>query len=325
MELMKVSIAGKVMLSGEYAVLVGGTAVLIPVPRYLKASEIDIVPERPYSPIIQMALQYPLPEIAKYERKNGRSHIQVDPSEFLTMNDKGFPLKLGLGLAAAEVVAVIGLRFIRAGEPIENNRATILKHALKIYSQAQRGLGCGADVYLCAYGKPLKFRLHKRKPKFELIPTTAPSNLMPLTLVWTGQSTNTRELLGQFDNWLSQDTSETKRLIAALITASDRVANSWFVSSRSEVFAFLDDFNSILNECMRSAGIRHKLPIHEELEKWAKKNGGRAKPTGSGAGDMILLAGDLPIHELNYLNIPIDTLAFLPNAPVKKETALVAG
>jgi mevalonate kinase len=271
-----------------------------------------------------MALQYPIPEIAKYERKYGRSHIQVDPNPFLTINEKGFPLKLGLGLAAAEAVAVIGLRFKRAGKHIEENRPAILKHALKIHKQAQRDLGTGADVFLCAYGQPLKFHLDKKKPKFEIIPITNQAYLMPLTLVWTGYSANSRELLGQFEKWVAQNTSETKRLLSNLITASNRVANAWFVSSKSEVFAFLDDFNSALNECARAAGLQYKLPIHDELEKWAKKNGGRAKPIGAGGGDMILLAGELPIHELNYLNVPIDTKAFFNKTTASKESSLVA-
>jgi phosphomevalonate kinase len=324
MQLRNISIAGKVMLSGEYAVLVGGTAVLIPVPRYLKAIEMDIVPEKPYSPIVQMALKHPIPEIAKFEREHGRSHVFIDPKDFLIINDLGFPLKLGLGLSAAEAVAIVGLRFERAGRPIEKNQADIIKHALIIHKQAQRGLGSGADVVSCAYGKPLKFSLHKKKPKFDVIPITNPANLMPLTLVWTGQSANTRELVGCFENWLIQKKSDTKKLIGDLIYTSNRVADAWFVSSKAEVFAFLDDFNEVMNTCARAAGLPYRIPLHEELEIWAKKNGGRAKPTGAGGGDMVLLAGDLPIHELSYLCIPIDTSAFITKDSANEVTNQMA-
>ena len=46
------------------------------------------------------------------------------------------------------------------------------------------------------------------------------------------------------------------------------------------------------------AKMPYKLPIHHEVEEWARSNGGFAKPTGAGGGDMIMLVGDLPYDEL---------------------------
>jgi mevalonate kinase len=43
----------------------------------------------------------------------------------------------------------------------------------------------------------------------------------------------------------------------------------------------------------------YMLPVHARYEEWARRHGGRAKPTGAGGGDMILLVGELPLAQLN--------------------------
>jgi mevalonate kinase len=57
-----VNIPGKVMLSGEYAVLYGGTSVLVPVPRYMKFEESEFPPENPYTKVVQEALKISIDE-----------------------------------------------------------------------------------------------------------------------------------------------------------------------------------------------------------------------------------------------------------------------
>jgi mevalonate kinase len=299
--------SGQVMLSGEYAVLHGGTAIMMPVPRFLKISEIDMVPDKPYSPVIKLALRHFIPEIADYEKKYGRSHVVVDSSDFFTINSAGFPLKLGLGLSAAEAVGIIAFRFEKAGRPWQDNKKAVFKHALDIHQHAQQFLGTGAGVACCAYGRPLRYRLKKNKPLYKTIERENILYSIPLVLVWTGQQSNTRELIGQFSAWANQDDEKTRKLLTELIMASDKLAESWFVSPNVELFKIIDEYTSILDECTQKAKLSYRLPVHVEQENWARKCGGRAKPIGSGGGDMILLMGDLPIEQIEHLVIPLNT------------------
>ena len=53
-----------------------------------------------------------------------------------------------------------------------------------------------------------------------------------------------------------------------------------------------------MEECAKLARLPWRISEHEELEEWALEHGGRAKPTGAGGGDLVLLVGDLPLKEL---------------------------
>jgi len=297
------------MLSGEYAVLYGAKSVLVPVPRYLELSESIAPPEISRSKVVDIALKYHIPQIEAYESEAGIPNIEIDRSEFYAKNSTSESVKLGLGGSAAEAVGVVSLRYKRAGLKPADYSDEIFKHAVTIHNQAQTGLGSGADVALCSYGKPLKFSIFKQSHQIEFINFDKIENYIPLHLVWTGQPADTRKLVSRFQN---QFADNNKEILNKLINVSDRLAGSWFVSSQKEVFELIDEFNETMRECASIADMPYRLPIHDELEVWAKNNSGRAKPTGAGGGDMILLVGDLPIEQIKRLVIPLkNTIAII--------------
>jgi len=304
-QLTGVRVPGKVMLSGEYAVMLGGMAFMMPISRHIEVDEIDLVPDKPYSPVVQMAIKYPIPEVAKFEQKHGRSHIKINPGGFLTTTADGYPVKLGLGLSAAEAVAVVALRFERAGKPWQQHRKLVFKYALEIHREIQKGLGSGADVAACAFGAPLVYYLKRNRPQIDLVKSPKHDNCPPMVLVWTGRPANTREMIEKFMAWAKEDKVATKRLLPNLVKASDILARSWLVASPINLYNAIDIFGLAMQECAEAAGIKYRLELHHELESWARKKGGRAKPTGAGGGDMILLVGDLPFGELEYTKVPL--------------------
>lgn len=62
-----------------------------------------------------------------------------------------------------------------------------------------------------------------------------------------------------------------------------------------------DEFVSRMAEIATAAKLPWRLGVHEELDEWAREHGGRAKPTGAGGGDLVLLVGDLPLDELKEM------------------------
>ena len=60
-----------------------------------------------------------------------------------------------------------------------------------------------------------------------------------------------------------------------------------------------------MKEISKSAGISYFMPVHTQLDAWARRHGGRCKPTGAGGGDMVLMAGELPLDQLPRLCIPL--------------------
>ena len=141
-----VSIPGKVMLSGEFAVLHGAPAVMLPVPRWLRLTAVDRPPAEGYSPVVEAALAQALPATAEHEAGAGLPHIGLDSAEFFTTGTGRAAVKLGLGLSAAEAVGAIALRYECAGISWLTRWREVAAQAMQAHRQAQSGIGSGAGV-----------------------------------------------------------------------------------------------------------------------------------------------------------------------------------
>ncbi len=300
----KVRVHGKIMLSGEYAVLHGGTSVLMPVPNYLTIEESEANQSGRLSLIVQKALEIIIEETKVYEKSNGLPKIEIDDSQFYSLSPDGKKVKLGLGLSAAEAVGVIALRYERAGLAWAENAEKIIRYAYKVHNEVQGGAGSGADVAVCGAGHPIKFKRTNDNMQIDPIDSELENNLPPLKLVWTGVAADTREYVRKFSNWLAGD-SKSKSLLQKLIEASNALADGWFTVTMDELFQRIDEFEKVMREISDSANLGMFLPIHDELARWAIDNGGRAKPTGAGGGDMVLLVGDLPVRDPQETIIPL--------------------
>jgi len=298
MELMSVHIPGKVMLSGEYAVLYGAKAVLLPVKKYLVVSEVLETKNEISSPVIHEALAEEIEEIKDFEILNGKPLLFIDRSQFLIENPDGSKNKLGLGSSAAEAVGIIALRYKRAGIDWTKIRGRVAEKAEAAHKRAQGGKGSGADVYLSAMEEAILFSRHDSDISWELIDAVKPT--APLALMWSGTSANTRDFVSKFDKWLSSD-PKAICLRDELVESSNKLADFWFDSNVNDLFKQLDIFVKKMKLIASSASMPWQLPIHNEVEKWARSHGGRAKPTGAGGGDLILLIGDLPYEERDEL------------------------
>jgi len=308
-----VRVLGKVMIWGEYAVLHGGPALLLPVPRVLQVSEATSPPANPYPPPLAEALLQSIPETAAYESAHGLPHVTVDRSAFYATSFRetgdspaNRPAKLGLGSSAAEAVGVTALRLERAGLDSRRVWELVAGCALEAHERAQRGLGSGADVTACAAGVPLLFRrsagiveartdLARRSPHAEI----------PMALVWSATPADTRSRVARFEKWLQQRGRREQARLALLIEDAAALEQAWPDGSRDEIFLLLDTFCARLEECQVAAGIHWKSSQLQALRAWARHHGGRAKATGAGGGDMILLLGDLPYDELGTAVIPL--------------------
>jgi len=299
-----VRVPGKVLLSGEYAVLYGATAVLVPVPRHLTATAASAPPDTPSSPVVQAARCLSIPDLRGYEAAHGVPHVQTDDSAFFATDNEGHRAKLGLGLSAAEAVATIALRYACAGMDWQAERASVLEHAMAAHSQAQQGLGSGADVAACASGAPIRFRKASTGPAVAPIAPGELTHCPSLALHWSGQAADTRALVRRFDDWAAA-TTPAKPLLHQLVTTADALAPAWFSEPEPQLFALLDEFAVAIEACAEAAGIPYLLPAHARLASWAMRHGGRAKPTGAGGGDMVLLVGSLPLAQLGGLTIEL--------------------
>jgi mevalonate kinase len=294
-------VPGKVMLSGEYGVLSGGLATMLPLPRYMELTIAANAPADPYPPIVEKGRQYFLSASENHEREHGVPHIAIDRSAFDAEDPLGRPRKLGIGSSAAEAAGVLGLRLLNAGARIGDQEAQFVEDVMSLHHRAQGELGSGADAAVCSLGRPVLFR-GGDSISVELLPRG--TDKVPLNLVWSGEAANSRELIDRFLFW-QQNEPYSESLLRELHECSDYLGRSWFVSEQAELFGMIDAHNAILKEISKLAGITYFMPVHIQLDAWARRHGGRAKPTGAGGGDMVLLAGDLPIEQLQRLCIPL--------------------
>ncbi len=319
-----IRIPGKVMICGEYAVLRGGWSLLSPVPRYLyveerRQEEVPLHPRpapkcdvddpaatpppedgggggRPAedsgerSPVIDAALREPVPELAEFEREHGLPDPCIDRRELRGRGEEGRDLKLGLGSSAAECVGVIALRYQRAGRRWQSRRREVMAHALAAHERAQGGRGSGADVAVCAMEEPIAFR--RADAGIEIDPWRP---AVPMTLVWTERSADTRGRVAQFERHLASGGETAGSLLADVIAAGDVLAETLrSVPGASGWKDRLDEYLERIRTLMAAAGIDYVPPAYEKVAAWARDHGLRVKPTGAGGGDMLLLIGDIP-------------------------------
>ncbi len=298
----RVSIPAKLMLSGEYAVLYGAPAVLLPVPRFLhvSAGETDGgTPLAELPPALRAALSHPVKRLEELEAEAPRMEFfSIDSSAFFS-DEPGAPQKLGLGLSAAECVAGIALRYEHCGLNWQAHRVEVARAAIAAHYGVSGG-GSGADCAASAMGRPIVYRLSEDGP--QIGPGggdgALPQPCLPLNCVWSRRSADTRTLLGQFEDWADSGGSETAELLRQLVARSTELAPLWFGTDSAALLSAFDSFCAAMAACAAAAGMAWKLPAHARMEEWARRHGGRAKPTGAGGGDMILLVGDLPLTQL---------------------------
>lgn len=294
MELNSVRIPGKVMLSGEYAVLYGATAVLMPVPRFLTITESIDPPTNP-SPVLDQALVEPIEPIAAWEEKYPLMSVEVDRSDFYIEQD-GKSIKLGIGSSAAEAVGVIALRLERAGVAWQDNRELVATLAERAHRHAQGGIGSGADVAAVAYGCPIRFKRSEGIISVDPIDTVATPASLPLALLHSGMAADTRVLVRLFEEWTGLGDRQ-KHQLEQLVALCDELAKLWFGGDSGALLDMLARFDVAMSRVTDEATLPWKTTVHRDIETWAKKNGGVAKPTGAGGGDLVLTVGDLPLAD----------------------------
>jgi mevalonate kinase len=118
-------------------------------------------------------------------------------------------------------------------------------------------------------------------------------------LYWSGQPADTRQLVAKFNSWVKAGDKLADNDLKYLIGLSHRLSLAWYQAAKTELFSLIDDANEYVRKISSRAGMNYWLPIHTDISDWAEGNGGRAKPTGAGGGDMILLVGDLPCDQLD--------------------------
>ena len=286
------SAPGKVVLSGEYAVLDGAPAICMAIER--RALVVMTVIDDEFSTVRAAAYT---DEIGRFRAADGVLHwqhgreifaivdsvsriadvtlaslnIDLDSSEFI---DAATGQKIGIGSSAAITVALMAA----ATGTVDSAKIAIL--AQRAHADLQGGVGSGVDIACSLNGGLIEYRIEGAS----VAALTWPEGLH-YRLVWTGRAASTRDKLSKLDTAISKPSR------VRLAGASERMALAW----RSFDAARIISEYRFYNESLLEFSVDHDLGIldagHAELQQAASADNLVYKPCGAGGGDIGIVFG----------------------------------
>lgn len=287
------SAPGKVVLSGEYAVLDGAPAICMAVNRRARV-ELTII-DAEFSEVTAPGFTDAIGRFKSngngIQWQDGQASFEVvdavwsvldagsadarainlDTTEFI---DSATEQKIGIGSSAAIAVALCAAAMNSA------DVAVLSSLAQRAHANLQKGAGSGVDIACSLSGGLIEYRM-------EGASVTAlewPEGLS-YRLLWTGVAASTHEKLSKLA------ASDSKSSRTRLVSAAERMAVAWRSNDAKQVIAEYRDYCEQLYQFSGD----HDLGIfdagHAELWRAAGTAGLIYKPCGAGGGDIGILLG----------------------------------
>lgn len=284
------SAPGKVVLTGEYAVLVGAPALVVALDRRVRCrltirqqggwefvgtghamrqrmSRDDVLASPPNT------LAGIVPQILGPDGTPPHVSVELDSSACYLDG-----VKLGIGSSAAVVVSFATALATLAG------RSCTLAELLALHGRLQGG-GSGLDVAASATGGVIRFT------QGDAVPVQLPKDLH-LRFVFAGHGTATSGMLAQFRAWRGGETPAALRKLR--VAAEDVAALASAGTTARDFLAALAALTKTLRQMDEAAGIGIFGPAHQTAARLAEQEGVVYKPCGAGGGDIGMAASDCP-------------------------------
>ena len=275
------SAPGKLVLSGEYAVLAGAKALVAAVDRRVvcvvqRRNEADwslkstgYVFESSHT-IEELSSELPDDDPARFIAHLStptalprHAAVTIDSSPFYLQKQK-----LGIGSSAAVTVALGSALAALNGHEIDLER---LQQAHRTF---QGDVGSGLDV-AAAYRGGIILYQHNRAETHSLDPK------LRYRFVFTGESTQTPRMIARFNAWRGETTPS---ILVELISTADAVVEA---SLNANAFmSCIRDYIDALVRLDQDAQIGIFGPGHKAAMGLAQRHGVLYKPCGAGGGDM---------------------------------------
>lgn len=274
---------GKLVLMGDYAVLAGHAAVVAAVDVYAVATRgpgQGIVFDD--GGLLQACIDESI--ASGFIDELPTDTISVDTTSF--RDEQG--QKYGLGSSAAVCVA-----FLRALVPDLDDDGL---HALaqRSHRRFQNGRGSGIDVCASVYGGLVQFKrcsdLADDVWGAPLTMTFADASVVGLA-VWSGHSQDTRDYVAKCQTaWMQKETAATTAAaIAGIAEASTTFLKALANSDQGRLLASVSTARLHLSDLGVVAGADIVSAPHRAIAVIAAANGGAAKPSGAGGGDVAVV------------------------------------
>lgn len=277
---LRASAPGKMMIAGEYAVLEGAEAVVAAVDRRVL---VTLAPEAEGEGLTPLEVTATRALIeARYGTVPGV--LKVDASA-LQLEGK----KLGLGSSAANAAATAGLLLRALGRVLADQN--VRAHTLEVALEGHRAVapdGSGADVAASVLGGFVRFR--RLGDGVETHAIAWPSALHNV-VVWTGargEPPRTSVYIAKVHALAAGDPRRHRQLMSALAAESERFVSALMAQDIAEIIECFHDFGGAMGNLGTAAGVPIVDAQIASVRELAQVNGGAAKPSGAGGGDVAL-------------------------------------
>lgn len=321
-------VPGKILLTGEYAVLDGAPAIVAAVDRFV---ECRVMPAQTFEvrgmglcwreggPQV-VGLGFAREALAVARRYLLGRGIELAAHAFELTDDLRAPdgQKLGLGGSACVTVAVVEAALaIAAAEGGEarltarsraRERDRIFKLAALAHARAQGKIGSGVDVAAASFGGLILTRRFEQAPFHAAFDTSPelfarfvdstpahPVEHLPtpgdLLLLFSGKSASTPELVTCVRQAAGRHPEAWRAFLAASEAATEGLATALRARDMAATLRQLRTAWTALDAFEPLAGVEITAPNHRKLMALAEKAGCAAKPSGAGGGDSAFAMG----------------------------------
>ena len=292
------SAPGKIVLSGEYAVLRGAPAVAVAIDRRARvclrseSGATSLVRTRGFA---DSAASFVIGSGGSVEWPRGGQLSLLDhafrvatqhqwPAISLTLDteelfDPNSGAKYGLGSSAALCCALL-----LALSELHGDTGAVLQRAAAAHMAFQGGFGSGVDIATSFQGGLNEFRMNQHST---CDPLDWPAGLH-WTPIWSGQAASTPDKLRKLEGIDAQESAASN-----LATAAENAAIAWRGGDAMQVLQCMHEFTFAL----RRFDEKYQVGIfgggHGDLMQMAKHKGILYKPCGAGGGDIgVAFAAD---------------------------------
>ena len=305
----QVSIPGKVVISGEYAVLDGApaivstlkqkvnitiqksdkkhnvytTSVLEGVFPFTTDDDANVLWPEADPGVFGLLLQHAF-KILKPKLKE-KLWIAVDSSEFFRTTKDGTAIKLGIGSSAAVSVGIT--QALSQYQAIRSSPENLLTQANSIHQGLQGKQGSGIDV-ACCFADQGVIECTKDSVKNHTWSILNWPNGLHLKALTTSQYGSTNRLVANYQRASNLYPKEFRSALDQFLDITQSLSNAWKSEDVDLIIDLLRAYDVQIKKLDKIGDIGIYTQVHADIQNIASRHNVFYKPSGAGGGDIGL-------------------------------------